>query len=88
MKSIIEELWYGNICPQEGGVSNSPEFKELYGYITRYRSELEGTMSDEQKRILNKMMECRNEIDCLIEAKIFANGLKLGAKLMLEMLSE
>ncbi len=88
MKSIIEELWYGNICPQEDGVSNSPEFKELAGYITRHRTELEETMSDEQKRILNKMMECRNEIDCLIETKIFANGLKLGAKLMLEMLSE
>ena len=88
MKSIIEELWYGNICPQEEGVSNSPEFKELAGYITRHRTELEATMSYEQKRILNKMMDCRNEIDCLTEAKIFANGLKLGAKLMFEMLSE
>ena len=88
MKSIIEELWYGNICPQEDGVSNSPEFKELSGYITRHRTEQEATMSDEQKRILNKMMDCRNEIDCLTEAKIFANGLKLGAKLMFEMLSE
>ena len=88
MKSIIEELWYGNICPQEDGISNSPEFKELVGYISRHRIELEATMSDEQKRILNKMMDCRNEIDCLTEAKIFANGLKLGAKLMFEMLSE
>lgn len=57
MKSIIEELWYGNTCPQEDGISNSAEFKELAGDISRHRTELEATMSDEQKRILNKMMD-------------------------------
>ncbi len=27
----IKELWYGNIIPQEDGIFNKPQFKELPG---------------------------------------------------------
>ncbi len=88
MKSMIEELWYGNIIPQEDGIFNKPEFKELFGYTARHRSDLEETLSEKQKELLEKMMDNRNEFDSLAEARVFAYGFKLGAKLMLEMLSE
>ena len=32
MKSIINELWHGNIIPQEDSRTNSKEMKELLGY--------------------------------------------------------
>ena len=31
MKNIINELWNGNIVPQEDSRNNSPEMKELLG---------------------------------------------------------
>ena len=33
MKSVIKELWHGNIIPQEDSRNNSKEMKELLGYI-------------------------------------------------------
>ena len=33
MKSIINELWYGNIIPQEDSRTNSNEMKELINYM-------------------------------------------------------
>ena len=33
MKSIINELWHGNIIPQEDSRTNSKEMKELLGYV-------------------------------------------------------
>lgn len=33
MCKIIEELWYGNIVPQENSANNSTEMKELIKYI-------------------------------------------------------
>ena len=33
MKSMIKELWQGNIIPQEDSRNNSKEMKELLGYI-------------------------------------------------------
>ena len=32
MKETIEELWHGNIIPQEDSRTNSPEMKELLSY--------------------------------------------------------
>ena len=49
MKSIINELWYGNIIPQEGSRTNSKEMKELLGYMARYHEDLEKHFTDEQK---------------------------------------
>ncbi len=82
------EQSYGNIIPQEDGIFHKPEFKELLGYTARHRSDLEETLTDKQKELLDKMMDTRNEFDSLAEARVFAYGFKLGAKLMLEMLSE
>ena len=36
MKGTIEELWRGNIIPQEDSRSNSQEMKKLLGYIARH----------------------------------------------------
>lgn len=35
MKSIINELWHGNIIPQEDSRTNSNEMKELLNYMAR-----------------------------------------------------
>ena len=32
MKSIINELWHGNICPQTDSRNNSSKMKELMEY--------------------------------------------------------
>ena len=36
MKSIINELWHGNIVPQEDSRNNTKEMKELISYIARH----------------------------------------------------
>lgn len=88
MKSIITELWYGNINPQEDGIFNEPELKELLGYIDRHRGELEETLTDKQKELLEKLMDNRNEFNSLAEASVFEYGFKFGAKMMFEMLEK
>ena len=50
MKSIINELWHGNIIPQEDSRTNSKEMKELLGYMSRHHDDLEKSFSDEQKK--------------------------------------
>ena len=50
MKSIINELWHGNICPQTDSRNNSPEMKELMEYMARHHDDLLKTMTDGRKR--------------------------------------
>ena len=46
MQSILEELWYGNICPNEGCRKTTPEVKELMGYIADHHEALLGMLTD------------------------------------------
>ena len=86
MKETIEELWHGNIIPQEDGRTNSPEMKELLNYMARHHEDLEKSFSDEQKEIFEKFHDCWSEYASLAEEAIFAYAFKLGANLMLEIL--
>ena len=40
MRSILEELWYGNICPNSGCREGTKEVKELMGYIADHHDAL------------------------------------------------
>ena len=86
MKSMIKELWYGNIVPQEDSRNNSKKMKELLGYMARHHEDLEKTFTDEQKEIFEKFHDCWDEYVSLAEAAIFEYAFKLGAKLTHESL--
>ena len=84
MRSVINELWHGNIIPQEDSRNNSPEMKELMEYMARHHDDLLKTMPDEQKEIFEKFDDCWSEYMSLAEAAIFEYAFKLGARLILE----
>ena len=52
MNSIIQELWHGNIVPQEDSRTNSKEMKELLGYMSRHHEDLEKTLPKSRKKPL------------------------------------
>ena len=86
--NIINELWHGNIVPQEDSCNNSIEMKELMEYMARHHDDLLKTMTDEQKEIFEKFDDCWSEYISLAEKAIFEYAFKLGGRLMLETLSE
>ena len=45
MKSMIKELWHGNINPQEDSRNSSPEMKELMEYMARHHDDLLKTLT-------------------------------------------
>ena len=88
MRSIINELWHGNIIPQEDSRNNSPEMKELMEYMARHHDDLLKTMTDEQKDIFEKFDDSWNEYMSLAEASIFEYALKLGMQIAIETLTD
>ena len=51
MKSILEELFYGNLCPNTYCRSKEKEVKELMGYIADHHDTLIAQLNEEQKEI-------------------------------------
>jgi len=88
MRSILEELFYGNICPNTDCRSTDKETKQLMGYIADHHDNLLSTLNDQQKEILEKFDDCYNELTDINEREIFNYAFKLGAKIMLSVLSE
>ena len=88
MRSVINELWHGNIIPQEDSRINSKEMKELLGYMARHHEELENSFSNEQKETFEKFHDCWSEYMSLGEAAIFEYAFKLGMQIAIETLTE
>ena len=84
MKSMIKELWHGNINPQEDSRNNSPEMKELMEYMARHHDDLLNSMTDEQKVIFEKFEDCWGEYASYAEEAIFEYAFRLGARLVME----
>ena len=88
MRSIINELWHGNIIPQEDSRINTKEMKELLGYMSRHHEDLEKSFSEEQIEIFEKFHDCWSEYASLLEAAIFEYAFKLGARTMVDVMSD
>ena len=54
MKSILEELFYGNVCPNTDCRSTDKEVKDLMAHIADHHSSLNETLTDEQKDIFER----------------------------------
>ena len=88
MKSMIDELWYGNVSPMDDTRNNTEEMKELMSYIARHQEELVAMLTDEQKAIFEKFDDCWSEYASLAEEAIFVYAFRLGAQMMLDVLSK
>lgn len=86
MKSIINELWHGNIIPQEDSRTNSNEMKELLNYMARHHEDLEKSFTDNQKEAFEKFHDCFSEYMGLAEATIFEYAFKLGIQIVVNAL--
>ena len=86
MKRILEELWYGNICPSDGCREATQETKELMRCITEHHDNLYATLSEKHKETLEKFDDCFAELTDINERDIFVYAFRLGAKWMLEVM--
>lgn len=87
MRSILEELFYGNICPNSDCRGHDKETKQLMGYIADHHDNLLSTLNDQQKELLEKFDDCYNELTDINEREIFSYAFKLGMRIAIEVLT-
>ena len=88
MRTILEELYYGNICPNTDCRSHDKDTKQLIGYIADHHDNLLATLNEQQKEILEKFYDCYNELTDINEREIFLYAFKFGARIMLQILTD
>ena len=84
--NIIEDLYYGRISPYEMNISATPEYQKLKALADRNEDLLRQTLSDEQKELLEKLIEFVTDISSISERDMFIAGFRLGVKLMMDVM--
>ena len=85
---IIEDLYYGRISPYEMSISATPEYQKLKALADRNEDLLRESLSDEQKELLEKLIESVTDIFSISERDMFIAGFRLGMKLMIDVMKD
>lgn len=85
--NILEELYYGNIVPNEKCAKLDDEVKELLKLLNRNEEKLLVIFSEEQKINFEKYKDCNREISEISEREIFLNGFRLGARIIIDVVN-
>lgn len=81
--SILQELWYGNIRPNEYKVITDEE-KELVSLIARHHETLSSSLKNNDLDVFEKYADFFTEYASLIECQAFEIGFKLEVKLLID----
>ena len=81
--SILQELWYGNIRPNEDKVITGEE-KRLIELIARHHEALSSSLKNDELVVFEKYVDCFTEYASLIEAQAFEIGFNLAVKILTE----
>lgn len=81
--STLQELWYGNIRPNEEKVITDEE-KRLIELIARHHETLSSSLKNDDLVVFEKHTDCFTEYASLIEAQAFEIGFKLAVKLLID----
>ena len=86
--NTIQDLYYGRISPYEISISTAPEYKNLKALADNNEELLRESLSDEQKELLDKLIESFTDISSISERDMFIAGFRLGMKLMIDVMKD
>ena len=84
MRSIIEELYYGNISPTDRDIIRGGSYSHILNLVTRNEDELVQTLTQAQQETFEKFKDCASELGDQNETMSFVLGFKLGMRLAVE----
>ena len=81
--TTLQELWYGNIRPNEDKIITDEE-KRLIELIARHHETLSSSLKNDDLVVFEKYVDCFTEYASLIEAQAFEIGFNLAVKFLTE----
>jgi hypothetical protein len=87
MNSIIDDLYLGNINPNENMRIRHPEYLSFAAESVKLEKELGAILNDDQKKLFDDFVMICGSMNALEIRLRFIEGFRLGAKIMLDVLS-
>ena len=80
MSNIIEELFYGNLEPQELTTELTPRLKKKLSELVKKEDELTSKLPEEEKELFSNYVSTYNEFSSISNSYSFISGFRFGAR--------
>ena len=80
MSNIIEELFYGNLEPQELTTELTPRLKKKLNELVKKEDELTSKLPEEEKELFSNYVSAYNEFSSISICDGFVSGFRFGAR--------
>ena len=87
MENLINELYYGNICPVEQMGGATSEEKEILKRIHENEEKLRATLDEQEEAILDTIKDDCLTVSASMGERRFREAFSLGARLTVEILA-
>ena len=84
MRTTLEDLYYGNITPNEQRMVPGSEMKKAVDRVTGCEKQLMEQLGEAEQEILTKLIRSQHEINSITATENFILGFRLGVRLMAE----
>ena len=84
--TTLEDLYYGNINPQERYIKQGTRIDKLVKLMCKNEEGLTVTLTEQQKEMFEKYKDCQNELSGLTESEAFSDGFILATRIMAEVM--
>ena len=80
MSNIIEELFYGNLEPQELTTEITPRLKKRLNELVKKEEELSSKLTEAEKELLSNYVSAYDEFSSISISDGFISGFRFGAR--------
>ena len=85
---ILEDLYLGDIRPNERSFKRNSQYAKALEEVVKVGDTLTESLNEEQKNLFEGFMDAQREVTVLTDCETFCVAFKLGAKIMLDVLTE
>ena len=88
MRKTLEDLYYGNIIPNEQQMIPGSELKRAVDRVAKYENQLTEQLEKTEQETLTKLIRSQHEINSITATENFILGFRLGVRLMAECMDD
>jgi hypothetical protein len=88
MKSIIRELYNGNLSPADKTLSSNPKLKKKMDAAGEIEDKLASLLDGENKKLFEELCEIQTDITIMNGEERYIDGFKMGMRIAVESLSD
>ena len=88
MRKTLEDLYYGNITPNEQRMTPGSEMEKAVARAASCEKQLMEQLGESEQAILTKLIRSQHEINSITATENFILGFRLGVRLMVECMDD